>query len=151
MELPSSSFPDILREASPIVTVADRGWHRIVARVEALAVRAAREAGNCGAILLANDKLMRRLNARHRGRNLPTNVLAFEQPAPEIVLALGVICREAAAVRRPPAHHLAHLIVHGTLHLRGFNHHRPGDARRMEMTETRILHRLGVPNPWKRT
>jgi probable rRNA maturation factor len=58
--------------------------------------------------------------------------------------------REAAAAARRPAHHLAHLVVHGALHLAGHDHHRAGEARRMEQTETRILHRLGVPNPWKR-
>ena len=61
-----------------------------------------------------------------------------------------MIRREAAANGRTPAHHLAHLVVHGGLHLRGMDHDHPGDARRMEMEETRILHRLGVPNPWKR-
>ena len=58
--------------------------------------------------------------------------------------------REALHARRRPAHHLAHLVVHGALHLRGHDHARDGDARRMEMAEARILHRLGVPNPWKR-
>jgi probable rRNA maturation factor len=66
------------------------------------------------------------------------------------VLALGVIRREAAAAGRRVAHHMAHLVVHGALHLRGHEHDRPGDARRMEMAESRLLHRLGVPNPWKR-
>jgi probable rRNA maturation factor len=45
---------------------------------------------------------------------------------------------------------MAHLVVHGALHLRGYDHHEAGDARRMEMAEARILHLLGVPNPWKR-
>jgi probable rRNA maturation factor len=108
-------------------------------------------AGTSGAIILTNDRLVRRLNTRHRGRNKPTNVLTYEYPAPEIILALGVIRQEAATQGRRLAHHLAHLIVHGALHLRGFDHHHPGEARAMEMAEARILHRLGVPNPWKRT
>ncbi len=68
----------------------------------------------------------------------------------DIVLALETVKREACAAGRPPLHHMAHLIVHGALHLRGYDHHLAGDARRMEMEEARILHRLGVPNPWKR-
>ena len=132
------------------MTVADRGWHRFVARAEAVATRAARAAGTSGAVILAGDRLVQRLNLRHRGHNKPTNVLTYEQPAPEIILALGVIRREAAAQARRPAHHLAHLIVHGALHLRGHDHHHPGEARAMEMAEARILHRIGVPNPWKR-
>jgi probable rRNA maturation factor len=101
-------------------------------------------------VVLAGDRLVRGLNARHRGRNKPTNVLTYEFPAPELVLALGVVRREAAAAGRRVAHHLAHLVIHGALHLRGHEHGHPGDARRMEMAEARLLHRLGVPNPWKR-
>jgi probable rRNA maturation factor len=57
--------------------------------------------------------------------------------------------REAAAEGKSLAHHLAHLLVHGVLHLDGEDHHHPGDARRMEMAESRILSRLRVPNPWR--
>jgi probable rRNA maturation factor len=133
------------------VIVMTPAWRRFVPRADALVARAARVAGGAAtSVVLADDRLVRGLNARHRGRNKPTNVLTYEQPAPELVLALGVIRREAAAAGRRVAHHLAHLIVHGVLHLHGHEHDRPGDARRMEMTESRLLHRLGVPNPWKR-
>jgi probable rRNA maturation factor len=128
----------------------DPAWRRVVPRVHALVFRAARVAGIAASIVLADDRLVRDLNARHRGRNKPTNVLTYELPEPTLVLALGVIRREAAAAGRRVAHHLAHLIVHGALHLRNHDHHHPGDARRMEMAESRLLHRLGVPNPWKR-
>jgi probable rRNA maturation factor len=132
----------------------DPAWRRFVPRVDALASRCARVAGmpdNSGvSVVLADDRLVRDLNARHRRQNKPTNVLTYAYPAPEVVLALGVVRREAAAAGRRVAHHLAHLIVHGALHLRGHQHDHPGDARRMEMAEARVLHRLGVPNPWKR-
>jgi len=137
-------------QAAADIIIAEPAWRRLVPRVETVAARAAREAGVRGTIVLAADRLVQRLNARHRGRNKPTNVLTYEHPAPEVILALGVVAREAAAQARRPAHHLAHLIVHGALHLRGLDHHHAGDARRMEMAETRILHRLRVPNPWKR-
>jgi probable rRNA maturation factor len=122
----------------------------LVRHVEAVATRAARMAGVRGTVVLANDRTVRRLNALHRGRDKPTNVLTYTAPAPEMLLALGVIRREAAAAGRRPAHHLAHLVVHGALHLAGHDHHHPGEARRMELAEARILHRLRVPNPWKR-
>jgi len=128
----------------------DPAWRRFVPRVVALVSRAARAAGGAASVVLADDRLVRGLNARHRGQNKPTNVLTYEHPAPELVLALGVIRREAAAAGRRVAHHLAHLVVHGALHLRGHGHDHPGDARRMEMAEARLLHRIGVPNPWKR-
>ena len=117
---------------------------------ERVAARAARTAGARGTVVLAADRTVQGLNARHRGRNKPTNVLTYAAPTPEMLLALGVIRREAAAAGRRPAHHLAHLVVHGALHLAGHDHHHPGAARRMELAEARILHRMGVPNPWKR-
>ncbi len=133
------------------VIVAEPAWRRLVPRAEAVAIRAARAAGSgSAAIVLAADRTVRRLNARHRGRDRPTNVLTYLEPAPEVVLALGVIRREAASAGRRPAHHLAHLVVHGVLHLAGHDHHHAGEARRMELAEARILRRLRVPNPWKR-
>ena len=136
------------------IIVDDPAWRRTVRHAEAMAARAARAAGIAGTVLLASDNVVKRLNARYRGRNKPTNVLTFEPAGPgvagELVLAFGAVKREAAQAGRQPAHHLAHLIVHGGLHLQGHDHHAAGAARRMEMAETRILRRLGVANPWKR-
>ena len=136
------------RQVSVLVT--EPAWRRMVPRAESVAARAARAAGSDASIVLAADRTVRRLNAAHRGRNRPTNVLSYAAPAQELVLALGVVRREAAAAARRPAHHLAHLVVHGALHLAGHDHHHAGEARRMELAEARILHRLRVPNPWKR-
>ncbi len=132
---------------TPEVIVADPAWRRMVPRAEALVRRAARLAGGAGTVLLASDTVVRRLNARYRGRNKPTNVLTFDSG--DIALASGVVRREAAASGRRAADHLVHLVVHGALHLRGEDHAGPGEARRMEMREARLLHRLGVANPWR--
>ena len=132
------------------VIVAEPAWRRFVPRVEALVLRAARAADAVGTVILADDRVVQQLNALHRRRNKPTNVLTYEHPEPEIILALGVIRREAAAAGRSVARHLAHLVVHGSLHLQGMDHHQAGEAREMEMAESRILHTIGVPNPWKR-
>jgi probable rRNA maturation factor len=144
-------------DPAPSVLIEHSGWHRVGGRIAALARRAAVAAGGAGTVVLSSDLAVKRLNADHRRRNKPTNVLTFEamdSPAGflggDIVLALETVRREAAAAGRHPAHHMAHLVVHGALHLRGYDHHQAGDARRMEMEEARILHRLGVPNPWKR-
>ena len=134
------------------ILIADPGWRRLP-RAVWLAARAAGLAGTAATVLLADDRTVRRLNARDRGRDKPTNVLTYDPPAPglpgQIVLALGVVRREAAAARRPPAHHLAHLVIHGALHLAGHDHIAPGEARRMERAEARLLARLRIPNPWK--
>lgn len=129
------------------VIITEARWRRAVPRAEVIAARAARIAGGAGAVVLASDLAVRRLNARHRGQNKPTNVLTFE--GGDIILALGIVQREARAAGRLVSHHLAHLVVHGALHLRGHDHDLPGDARRMEMAETRLLHRMGVPDPWR--
>ncbi len=143
MEPPSSPTTILLPEPR---------WRRAAGGgVERLVRRAAGLAGGVDAVVLADDRTVKRLNARHRGRNKPTNVLTFETGAGtgEIVLALGVVRREARAAARPLAHHLAHLVVHGALHLGGHDHHAAGGARRMEREEARLLGRIGVPNPWK--
>jgi probable rRNA maturation factor len=139
-----AGFPEGL---VPDVVVEEPGWHRAVPGAERVVRRAALAAGGAETVLLASDRALRALNRRHRGRDKPTNVLTFESG--DLALALGTVLREARAARRRPAHHLAHLVVHGALHLRGHDHLRPGEARRMEMAEARLLRRLGVPNPWK--
>lgn len=142
--------PDPEAEPPIRVIIMTPAWHRFVRRVDARVMRAARAAGLTGTIVLADDKLVRTLNHRHRGRDKPTNVLTYEEPEPEVILALGVCRREAAAAKRSLTNHLLHLVVHGALHLAGFDHDHPGDARQMEMEETRLLHKIGVPNPWRR-
>jgi probable rRNA maturation factor len=137
------------------IIVEDAAWRRLIRDPAAVAARAAAAAGTSATVVLASDARVKQLNALHRGRNKPTNVLTFEPAGPgiagDIILALGTVRREAAAAGRRPAHHLAHLVVHGALHLDGHDHHGAGEARRMEMAETRILRRLGLPNPWRLT
>jgi probable rRNA maturation factor len=138
----------------PTVLVLDSKWRALVPRAERVAARAAAAAGGAGTVVLSSDRAVKALNGQHRNKNKPTNVLTFEFGSEtlggDIVLALGTVRREAAAAGRPMGDHLAHLVVHGALHLRGHDHHHVGDARRMEMEEARILSTIGVPNPWKR-
>ena len=135
------------------ITIEDRAWHRMVPGAGRVVRRAACAAGGGADIVLASDVAVKRLNARHRGRNKATNVLTFE-PAfaampGEIVIASGVVAREAAREGKRVADHLAHLVIHGMLHLAGHDHDEAGPARRMEMAEARLLGRMGRPNPWK--
>ncbi len=152
---PPSSFAAAHRFTGGVplsILLPEPRWRRVArCNLERLVRRAAGLAGGVETVVLADDRTVRALNARHRGRNKPTNVLTFETGAGtgEIVLALGVVGREAAASGRTVAHHLAHLVVHGALHLRGHDHHGAGEARRMEREEARLLSRIGVPNPWK--
>lgn len=95
----------------------------------------------------------RALNAEFRGKDYATNVLTFvydddEPRAGDIVLCAPVVRREADAQGKPVAAHYAHLVVHGMLHLQGFDHERPADAAVMEARETAILARLSLPDPY---
>ena len=143
------------------VVLSTPGWRAAVKQPEALARRAAaaalREAGATGAVtvLLADNAAVRRLNSDHRAKAKPTNVLSFPGGMPghlgDIALALGVVRREAREAGRRAGDHLAHLVVHGTLHLAGHDHLLAGEAQRMEQAEARVMRRLGRPNPWKTT
>ncbi len=95
----------------------------------------------------------RRLNAQFRGKDYATNVLTFpyaREPvlAGDLVLCLPVVLREAAEQGKPVTAHFAHLVVHGMLHLQGYDHETGAEARIMEHMEREILDRLGFPDPY---
>ncbi len=128
--------------------ITDRLWRVYVPNLQTR-VQRAMDVAQCDAgVVLTDDRTIRRLNFRDRGKNRPTNVLTYESP-PEILLAFGTVLREARAAGRSVAAHLTHLLIHGALHLAGYDHHHAGDARRMEAEEARLLSRLNIKNPWK--
>jgi len=109
------------------------------------------------AIVLTDDSAIRLLNRTWRGVDAATNVLSFPtqdaggQPPliGDVVLAYETIAREARAERKPFAHHLAHLVVHGFLHLLGYDHRSRREAEAMEQVERDVLRRLAIPNPYR--
>jgi len=123
----------------------------------ALSAKAARSTSGAElAIVLTDDSGIRELNRTWRGKDEPTNVLAFPtDPQPgaprflgDIVIAYETLAREARGERKRFDHHLAHLAVHGFLHLCGYDHATNRQAATMERLETAILARLGVPDPY---
>ncbi|HET8699071.1 MAG TPA: rRNA maturation RNase YbeY [Gammaproteobacteria bacterium] len=107
------------------------------------------------------------LNQRYRGKRGPTNVLAFLSDAPDaakaetkdappnellplgdLVICAPVLAREAAEQRKPLEAHWAHIVIHGTLHLQGFDHETPEQAAVMEGRERELLAGLGFPDPY---
>ncbi len=109
------------------------------------------------AIVLTDDSAIRVLNREWRGVDTATNVLSFpagghagkRSHIGDIVLAYETIAQEASAERKPFAHHVAHLAVHGFLHLLGYDHGRRTEAEAMERTERAILRRLAIPDPYR--
>jgi probable rRNA maturation factor len=127
-----------------------RGLLARLTKAAEAARRSARLKGNF-TILLADDRKLQALNRDFRGKDKATNVLSFpglEGYAGDIAIAYGVTAEEARAAAKKLADHAAHLVVHGVLHLAGYDHERPKDARVMEPLEARILKRLGIADPY---
>jgi probable rRNA maturation factor len=119
-------------------------------------------------VILGNDSMMKDLNHTYRGKNQPTNVLSFPQmkmkglsaktldalpgkgpiPLGDVVLAHQTIAKECKAQGKTLENHTLHLIVHGTLHLLGYDHMSARDAKTMEKLECDILASLGYPDPY---
>jgi len=127
-----------------------RGLLARLTKAAEAARRSARLKGNF-TILLADDRKLQALNREFRGKDRPTNVLSFpglEGHGGDIAIAYGVTAKEAKAAAKNFADHASHLVVHGVLHLAGYDHERPKDARVMEPLEARILKRLGIADPY---
>lgn len=119
-------------------------------------------AGCEATVVLASDAVVRKLNGAYRGKDAPTNVLSFvyqPPPAPpgaaidepylgDVILAVETVRAEAAERGIPPVHHLQHLVVHGLLHLIGYDHNAGDEAEIMERLEAEILGSLGVADPY---
>lgn len=116
-------------------------------------------------IRIVDDEEGQQLNKMYRGKDYATNVLSFVFEPPslpigakkslfppylgDLVLCQPVIQREAMEQQKTLSHHWAHLVIHGVLHLQGYDHMTKHDAYRMESLEIRLLERLGIANPYK--
>jgi|CXWL01.1.fsa_nt_gi probable rRNA maturation factor len=133
-------------------------WPKAAAEAQALLACTAdwpslkAKAGGDIAVIFADDATLKDLNARFRGKDRATNVLSFPDgerpPGGGIALAFETISAEAAAQGKPFVNHTKHMILHGFLHLLGFDHNQPRAAGLMEGLEIAILARMGIPNPY---
>lgn len=145
------------------ISIDDREWRvvpnlRKLARTAVLAVLPDDDVAI--GLLFTSDARIAEINGQWRGKASATNVLSFPvsatTPVPEgeprplgdIVMAYGVISREALEQKKPFAHHVTHLIVHGVLHLLGYDHENDDEAGAMEAREIMILAELGMENPY---
>ena len=138
------------------LVVEEEGWrsHRGLQARLRQAAEAARKAARLKSgftILLSGDDRLKALNHDFRGLNKPTNVLSFPGAngyGGDIAIAYGVTAKEARAAKKRFTDHAVHLVVHGVLHLAGYDHERPKDASLMEPLEVKILARLGIADPY---
>ena len=151
---------DIMVEAGDWDRLADAEALAQKAAEAALAVTyEARRATSRSSVMLTDDAQIRELNRDWRGKDKPTNVLSF--PAPEqpgaagprhlgdIALAYETLVREAEEESKELAHHFAHLVVHGVLHLLGYDHEIEAEAEIMEGLEVKALATLGIADPYR--
>jgi len=150
--------------ARPIeVHIDDPAWCALGTKLTAeikrgagLALLCAKQAKANGGltVLLTGDDRMRTLNRDHRGKDKPTNVLSFPSRLPgylgDIAIASGAAAQEANAAGLPLIDHVLHLVVHGVLHLLGYDHESPAEAEDMEMVEAKILAEMNIANPYLR-
>ncbi len=105
------------------------------------------------AVVFTDDASIRDMNHQFRGKDAPTNVLSFpsdeEEELGDIILAYETIEKEAAEQRKSFDNHLTHLLIHGILHLLGYDHSEEDEARDMESLEIRILAKLDIANPYE--
>ena len=138
------------------VEVEDDAWTQALADPAALARRAAAAAarGESGeiVILLTDDDVLRSLNGQFLGKDRPTNVLAFPAGVTgrlgDVALAFGVCEAEAREQGKSLADHLIHLVIHGVLHLIGYDHLTDDDATRMESLERQLLGEMNIEDPY---
>ena len=138
------------------VEIEDAAWRSALPNAEELARQAAAAAAPGEAreivVLLTGDAALHALNGRFLSHDRPTNVLAFPDAdgarLGDIALAYGVCTREAAEQAKPLADHLRHLVVHGVLHLMGYDHINDEDAARMETLERQLLGAMNIPDPY---
>ena len=139
--------------------VEDRKWNArkgLGVRLRKAAALALARGKGKGAltILLSSDRKLHTLNVTFRGKDKPTNVLSF--PARDdlylgdVAMAYGVTAKEAREQKKPFTDHATHLVVHGVLHLLGYDHETARAAKIMEPLETRILSELGIADPYAR-
>ena len=150
--------PRTAARAKVDVVLIDAAWAKTLPAVERLVRKAARAAlgskkTRSVTVALSDDKRVQALNKRDRRKDKPTNVLSYPSGEKaflgDIVLARQTVWREAREQNKTPTDHVAHLVVHGTLHLLGYDHETSdADAERMEALERRILRKLGISDPY---
>lgn len=171
MNVPGSAggAPDRDLDRAPAIDIVmdAQGWRDLAGVLERVERAARAVLEQCAdlsgrplemAVTLTDDARIQVLNRTWRGKDKPTNVLSFPaadvppevspEPLGDVIIALETVLREAGEEHKAPLDHLSHLVVHGTLHLLGYDHEQDDEAEEMEQTERLILDSLGIADPY---
>lgn len=143
------------------ILVGTAGWNEALGRAEEFCLKVIKnmladhqfkKTGELS-IALVNDNEIQTLNQTYRGKDKPTNVLSFPDsgPAPilgDIVIAYETVAKEATERGKSLSDHLTHMLVHGFLHLQGYDHENDADGAIMEDLEVAILTKMNIDNPY---
>lgn len=146
-----------------IITVREKKWRDALPKYRLLSKRAAGSVLDLKrtevSLVLANDDFVHQLNKQYRGKDKPTNVLSFPSPAEyqemdiwlagDIVVSLETLEREALEQGKSLEAHFTHLLIHGCLHLKGYDHILDEEAEEMEALEIDLMKKLGYDNPYQ--
>ena len=127
--------------------------------VDATPINASKSPHRLAVVMLSNDQSVQELNKTYRGKDKPTNVLSFsstesfqETQGPvhvgDIILAYETVINEAKRDKKPIKAHFSHLVIHGVLHLLGYDHENESQAQIMETLESKLMNELGYENPY---
>ena len=137
-----------------LVDVHDKRWNKFKIDFDEIAnaVVGKKYENSEVSVILTNDKEIQQINKQYRNIDKPTNVLSFELGDDillgDIFISIDTVQREANLEKITVVEHTAHMLVHGVLHLLGYDHIKDDEAEIMEEKETKILKKLGIKNPY---
>jgi probable rRNA maturation factor len=139
-----------------IIRKDEKRWGALASELRSLRLSRLFPVKGTVTVFLADDAFLQNLNTTYRQKNAPTNVLSFPNTGPfsdpsvlgDVALAYETVLAEAHDQNKPMINHCAHLVIHGILHVLGYDHETDDDAAIMEAKEKDVLKILGIPDPY---
>ena len=145
-------FDVAFEDQSPFNTKNEEEWNQLIRKALIVINDFVELKGELSISFISNNRIQK-LNKKYRKKDAPTNVLSFPQETQgvlgDVVLSMDKIYEESVKQDKKPLYHFLHLLVHGVLHILGFDHNTEEEREKMEDLEIKILYKLGVKNPYE--